>query len=96
MTEKTGKTGSEFRDDNRRTRALPPATIKELTRLNPYKSTLAIFETVGVLAICVGLSLYFWNIWVIFPAILIIATRQQACFVLAHDAAHYRLFERRW
>ncbi|MBL4666908.1 MAG: fatty acid desaturase family protein [Sneathiella sp.] len=96
MTEKIGKTGSEFRNDNRRTRALPPAIIKELTRLNPYKSTLAIFETVGVLAICVSLSLYFWNIWVILPAILIIATRQQACFILAHDAAHYRLFERRW
>ncbi len=96
MTRQTIKTGAEFRNDNRKTRSLPPAMVKELTRLNPLKSTLAIFETVGVIAVCVGLSLYFWNIWVVGPAILIIAARQQACFVLAHDAAHYRLFDRRW
>ena len=26
----------------------------------------------------------------------VIASRQQACFVLAHDAAHYRLYRQRW
>ncbi len=41
-------------------------------------------------------ALYWWTPWVVVPAILLIATRQQACFVLAHDAAHYRLFRARW
>ena len=27
---------------------------------------------------------------------IVIAGRQQACFVLAHDAAHYRLYKSRW
>ena len=27
---------------------------------------------------------------------IVIAGRQQACFVLAHDAAHYRLYKTRW
>ena len=34
-------------------------------------------------------------LWVIVPAIFIIATQQHALFVLAHEAAHYRLFPNR-
>jgi len=32
----------------------------------------------------------------VIPAMIVIAGRQQACFVLAHDAAHYRLYKTRW
>ena len=38
-----------------------------------------------------------WTPWTVVPAVVIIATQQHALFVLAHDAAHYRLFRnRRW
>jgi len=33
---------------------------------------------------------------VVLPCVLLIGTRQHALFVLAHEAAHYRLFEQRW
>jgi fatty acid desaturase len=37
-----------------------------------------------------------WSwLWVVIPAIIIIATQQHALFVLAHEAAHYRLFPNR-
>lgn len=92
----TPSPGQEFRNDTRRTTSLPPEIIKRLTIIHPLKSSMAVFETVGLIALCVGLSLYFWNFWVVIPCLLIIATRQQACFVLAHDAAHYRMFKTRW
>ena len=88
--------GTEFRDDARRRKGLPPEAVKRLARLNPFKASLAVAETLGVIVLAVGLSLAFWTPWVVVPAILIIATRQQACFVLAHDAAHYRLYKPRW
>lgn len=49
-----------------------------------------------VLAAAVGAGLYFWpNPLVLVPAVIAIGTRQHALFVLAHDAAHYLLFEGR-
>ena len=42
-----------------------------------------------------GVAWFWWTPWVVVPAILIIATQQHAMFVLAHDAAHYRLFQNR-
>ncbi|MBL4908001.1 MAG: fatty acid desaturase family protein [Sneathiella sp.] len=94
-TETELSTGQEFRGQEARANKLPPEVIKKLTRLNAFKSTQAIFETVGLIGLCVGLSIYYWSPWVVIPALFIIATRQQACFVLAHDAAHYRLFKNR-
>ena len=88
-------TGEEFRDDSRR-KGLPPALVKRLTVIDPVKATLSVLETVGVLAACVAAALVWWHPLVIIPCMIVIATRQQALFVLAHDAAHYRLYETRW
>ncbi|MCG8491747.1 MAG: fatty acid desaturase family protein [Sneathiellales bacterium] len=88
--------GQEFREDTRRAKSLPPEIIKRLTRINPLKSTLGLLQTVAILAACIGLSIYYWTPWVVIPCLFIIATRQQACFVLAHDAAHYRMYKTRW
>jgi len=90
------RSGEEFRDDGRGQRGLPPALVKELTRLDPLRATLAVLGTVGTLAAPIAASLVWWRPWVVVPALIVIAARQQACFVLAHDAAHYRLYERRW
>ena len=95
MTVEQILTGEEFRADARRAKKLPPSLVKELTKLDPLKSSLAIFQTTGVLALLIALALIFWTPWIVIPVIFLIATQQQACFVLAHDAAHYRLFKNR-
>ena len=89
-------TGTEFRDDDRRRKALPGDVVKRLTILDPVRATVAVAETVGLLIACIAAALVWWTPWVVVPAIIVIASRQQACFVLAHDAAHYRLYGTRW
>jgi len=50
-----------------------------------------------VLAAAIAAGLHYWpNPLVLLPAVLVIGTRQHALFVLAHDAAHYLLYEPRW
>lgn len=97
--------GEEFRIDLRaapdvpsasRRAGLPPELVKQLNRIDPVKSALAVLHTVGVTAVLIGFGAWFWTWWAVIPAVILIATRQQAFFVLAHDAAHYRMFERRW
>jgi fatty acid desaturase len=89
-------TGTEFRDDDRRRKALPADVIKRLTVLDPVRSTAAVAETAGLLIACIAAAIVWWSPWVVVPAVIVIASRQQACFVLAHDAAHYRLYKARW
>lgn len=88
-------TGREFRDDERRRKALPPDVVKRLTRLDPLKSWRSVAETVGLLAVFIAAGLHWWTPWVVVPMMVLIAGRQQACFVLAHEASHYRLFKAR-
>lgn len=88
-------TGEEFRDDVRR-KGLPAEALRRLTRLDPLKASLAVADTFAVIAGAATVALVFWHPVVIAGAVVLIATRQQALFVLAHDAAHYRMFERRW
>lgn len=95
MSETQSIGGQEFRDDLRR-RSLPADVVKQLTALDPLKATLAVAETVGVVAFAAAAALIWWHPLVVLAAILLIATRQQAFFVLAHDAAHYRIYKTRW
>lgn len=87
--------GEEFREDLRR-RALPADVVRRLNELDAGKAWLCVAETFLALGVCIGASLALWTPWVVVPAVVLIATRQQALFVLAHDAAHYRLFPQRW
>ena len=87
--------GEEFKDDFRR--ALPKEVVRELTRRSAWRATAAVLADVAVLAIAIAAALAFWpNPFVLIAAIIIIGTRQHALFVIAHDAAHYLLYERRW
>ena len=95
MTPASTTVGEEFRDDHRRRRPLTAEALGPLTKIDDAKAATAVVETLLVLALCMSASAYFWNPWVVIPALVIIATRQQACFVLAHEAAHYRLFGHR-
>lgn len=99
------RAGEEFRDDTRVLKQaaagnvrklLPPDELARLTRLEPLRSTLAIVQTLVLLGLVMGVAATHWTWWIALPAVLLIAPLQHALFVLAHDAAHYRLYETRW
>src|SRR5438874_259857 len=87
--------GEEFKDDFRR--ALASELVRELTRRSAWRASAAVFADVAVLALAVGIALAYWpNPLALLPAIIVIGSRQHALFVIAHEAAHYLLYERRW
>ncbi len=87
-------TGEEFKDDFRK--ALPRELLQRLTRRSAWRATAAILEDFAVIAVALAAALAFWpNPLVIVLSVIIIGTRQHALFVIAHDAAHYLLYENR-
>jgi fatty acid desaturase len=98
--------GEEFRDDLRarardRTapnprKALTADDLARLTALDPWRSTLAIAGTFLAIAAIVAAAVVHWTWWTAAIAVVLIAPLQHALFILAHDAAHYRLFQTRW
>lgn len=89
--------GEEFRDDRRRDvlRQLPPDTLARLTALDDRQSAWAVCKTLGLIAAAIAIAATDWTPWTVIPAVVIIAIQQHALFVLAHEAAHYRLFSHR-
>src|SRR5256714_3746930 len=86
--------GEDFKDDFRK--ALPKELVRALTRRSAWRASAAILHDVAVIAAALAIALHFWpDPLVILAAVLIIGTRQHALFVIAHDAAHYLLYERR-
>jgi fatty acid desaturase len=86
--------GEEFRDDYRE--ALPREVVARLARRSGWRASLAIVGDVAVIAAAIALALAYWpNPVVILVSILVVGTRQHALFVIAHDAAHYLLFDSR-
>ena len=89
--------GQDFRDDTRRRRRpLPPDALNRLTTINTARATLAVGHTVLAIVVLIAVGVAAWTPWVVIPVIILIASRQQACFVLLHEAAHYRLYRQRW
>jgi fatty acid desaturase len=87
--------GEEFRDDYRK--ELPKAVLQELTRRSAWRASAALLADVAVLAAAIAAGAHFWpNPAVLIAAVVVIGTRQHALFVLAHEAAHYVLYEKRW
>ena len=86
--------GEEFKDDFRK--ALPRELVQELTRRSAWRASVAVLSDFVVLALAIWAGVHYWpNPIVIFLSVLVIGTRQHALFVIAHDAAHYLLFENR-
>jgi fatty acid desaturase len=86
--------GEEFKDDFRK--ALPKEVLARFTRRSAWRATLAVLSDVLIIALAAAAALAFWpGIPVVVLAILLIGTRQHALFVIAHDAAHYLLYENR-
>jgi fatty acid desaturase len=94
MQKPSSQSGEEFRDDVRK--RLPAAVLAPLTELSAVRSTLAIAQTFASIAIVLALAVAFWSIPAAIVAIVLIAPLQHALFIIAHDAAHYRLYRTRW
>ena len=89
------KSGEEFKDDFRK--ELPREVVLQLTRRSPWRASASVLADVAVIAATLAVALYYWpNPVVVFFAVLMVGTRQHALFVIAHDAAHYLLYETRW
>lgn len=90
--------GDEFRDDLREAeRPLPADILGRMTGLDDRQSWPALLGTVASAIGVASLAAWLWTPWAVIAAVVIVATRQHAMFVLAHEAAHYRLLsDRRW
>jgi fatty acid desaturase len=76
-------------------RLLTPAELAPLTELSDARSLVAIGITLAVVAGAVAFAVTAWpSPWVAL-SVLAIGVQQHALFILAHDAAHYRLFRSR-
>ena len=100
ITKKTDLKNSgsdEFRENRRRQRdLLSQEEIRTLCVIDNWRSMLGVLGTLGVIMGAILLATFFWHPLVVIPAIIVIASRQQALFVLVHDSVHYRLFSVRW
>jgi fatty acid desaturase len=92
-------TGEEFKDDFHKAASrpgLPAALVRELTRRSAGRATWAILADFAVIGVAIVVALADWpNPLAILLAVLVIGSRQHALFVVAHDAAHYLLFDDR-
>jgi fatty acid desaturase len=76
-------------------RILSAAELAPLTELSDARSLAAITQTALVVALAVAFGVWAWpSPWVAL-AVVVVGVEQHALFILAHDAAHYRLLRRR-
>lgn len=87
----------QFKNDLRRTggRVLSGDELHELTALSWLRSAVSVAQTLLVTFAVLAVALTWPIAGVLVPAVFIIATQQHAMFVLAHEAAHYRLVPNR-
>jgi fatty acid desaturase len=98
--------GEEFREDVRTSgqsgtasraaasgsrRRLSAEELAPLTRLANWRSAAAVLQTWLVIGVTAGIAIAYWSWPLALAAVVVIATRQHALFILSHDAAHYRL-----
>lgn len=95
--------GEEFKEDLRKLEArkadarrhLTPQEMRPLTELSSGRSLLAISQTLGLIALGMCLCFFTWpGLWLL-PGLVLIGVAQHGLFILAHEAAHYRLFAHR-
>ena len=105
---KAERVGEEFREDLRplarrgagtgnaaARRILGSGELAPLTRLDDLRSLVAVAQTAGVIAVAVAFGLWAWPSPWLLLSVLVIGVQQHGLFILAHEAAHYRLFSRR-
>lgn len=89
-----GVRGEEFRVKSRG--ALAADEVRALSRLDPVRGTLSLAQTFGLIAAAVAVAVRWPHPLVVAAAIVVIAAGQHQLAVLAHEAAHYRLYQTRW
>ena len=95
--------GEEFREDHRRPgarnaqarRLLTPQELAPLTELSTVRSMLAVAQTLGLIAAAVALAIATWPSGWMLVSIAVTGIAQHGLFILAHEAAHYRLLPHR-
>ena len=106
--ERGDRQGEEFRTDLRplarsaagsgnasARRILSAAELAPLTELSDLRSLAAVAQTAGVIALAIAFGLWAWpSPWVVL-SIAVVGVQQHGLFILAHEAAHYRLFRQR-
>lgn len=86
--------GEEFKDDFRK--ALPKDVLAQFTQRSAWRASVSVFSDFAFIALAAAVALAFWpNPLVVILSVIVIGTRQHALFVIAHDAAHYLLYENR-
>ena len=76
-------------------RILGPAELAPLTELSDLRSLAAIAQTALVVALALAFGVWAWpSPWIV-VAIIVVGVQQHALFILAHEAAHYRLLRNR-
>jgi fatty acid desaturase len=97
------RAGEEFREDLRSPgarnaqarRLLTAAELAPLTRLSTPRSLAAIAQTLALIAVGIALAVPTWpSAWIV-ASVILIGIAQHGLFILAHEAAHYRLFANR-
>jgi fatty acid desaturase len=101
--DQAARTGEEFREDHRSPgsrnaqarKLLTAAELAPLTRLSTARSLLAIGQTFALIAAAVALAVLTWPSPWMALGVVVIGVAQHGLFILAHEAAHYRLFANR-
>lgn len=76
---------------------LPPAELRELSRIEPARALRAIAEEWAAIAATIALAVWLDHPVAVAAAVPILGARQHALLILAHDASHFRLLpDRRW
>jgi fatty acid desaturase len=75
---------------------LPPAKIKDLSRLQPARAVATTFGKWALIAASIALCTSFWHPVLYVLAVMVIGSCQHALLILGHDASHYRTLSVRW
>ena len=76
-------------------RVLTAAELAPLTQLSNWRSVLALSQTLLIIAAAATFALWSGPGFAVLLAVLVIGVAQHGLFILAHEAAHYRLFKQR-
>jgi fatty acid desaturase len=106
--ERGDRQGEEFRTDLRplatsivgsgnasARRVLSAAELAPLTTLSNWRSLAAVAQTAAIIAVAIAFGIWVWPSPWILLSIGVVGVQQHALFILAHEAAHYRLFRQR-
>ncbi len=86
--------GEEFKDDYRK--ALPKEVLAPFTRRSAWRASVSVLADLLVIALAAAIASAFWfSLPATLLCVILIGSRQHALFVIAHDAAHYLLYENR-